>query len=117
MFSRRCIRLISLPRTLPSRNPHVRNVSLNPFRDNKVPPAVDEKVAVPSNYRPSTSSVLHPPLKLVSAVAARPKREKRRLPLFPEGTQWTGILGDSAGDDAFVVGKYYLGTPTKWVLI
>lgn len=95
----------------------MRNVSLNPFRDKNVPPAVDEKVAAPLNYRPSTSSELNTPLKLVSAVAARPKREKRRLPLFPEGTQWTGILGDSAGDDAFIVGKYYLGISTKWVLI
>ena len=86
-----------------------RQVSLGLFRDKKV---VAEKSAVPSIYHTGTYGAIYPPLKLSSAVAARPKREKRRLPLFPDdGPEWSGIRGDSAGDDAWVVGKYYLGTP------
>lgn len=66
------------------------------------------KCGVPSLYDAGTSEI-YPPLRLETAVSARPKRETRRIPLFPEGDQWKGIKGDSAGDDAWVLGKYYLG--------
>ena len=86
---------------------HSRQLSLGLFRDKKVVP---EKSTVPSIHHAGTSGGFYPPLKLSSAVSAMPKREKRRLPLFPdEGPEWAGIRGDSAGDDAWVVGKYYVG--------
>ena len=85
-----------------------RPLSLGLFREKKPP---DVKVTVPSVHHINT---FYPPLKLSSAVSARPKREKRRLPLFPEGDEWQGIKGGSGGDDAWVHGKYYLGTiPSK----
>lgn len=84
-----------------------RSVSLSLFRDKKDP--ITEKIAVPSIHHTGTSGAFYPPLKLRSAVSARAKRDKRRLPIFPDGYQWTGILGGTAGDDAWVVGKYYLG--------
>lgn len=62
--------------------------------------------AVPAILYPE---YLVPPLKFCTAVSARPKRDKRRLPLFPDGQEWNDIKGGSAGDDAWVVGKYYLG--------
>lgn len=77
----------------------------------KIPPVVETKITVPSIY--NTGPSLYPPLKLSSAVSARPKREIRRVPLFPDNHHWTNILGDSAGDDAFVIGKYYLGIPSE----
>jgi hypothetical protein len=64
---------------------------------------------VSSIHHTGTSGAFFPALRLHSAVSARPKREKRRMALFPEEGDWTGILGDTAGDDAWVVGKYYLG--------
>jgi len=114
MFPRHCFRHSGPSRgffpTTPT-TPFVRQtrkVSLGLFREKKVAP---EKSDVPSIHHTGTYGAFYPPLKLSSAVAARPKREKRRLPLFPdEGPEWTGIRGDSAGDDAWVVGKYYLGT-------
>jgi hypothetical protein len=60
------------------------------------------------------STTVYPVLKLSSAWSARPKREKRRQPIFPEGGSWTDIRGDTAGDDAWVVGKYYLGMNPCW---
>lgn len=89
-----------------------RTLSLGLFREKKKAPVADpssNKSTVPSIHDTGTSGAFYPSLKLHSAVSARPKREKRRLPLFPEGGEWTGILGDTAGDDAWVVGKYYLG--------
>lgn len=84
-----------------------RSISLSLFREKKDP--VTEKSAVPSIHHTGTSGAFYPPLKLDSAVSARAKRDKRRLPIFPDGHQWTGIRGGTAGDDAWVVGKYYLG--------
>ena len=84
-----------------------RSVYLSLFREKKDP--VIEKSAVPSIHHTGTSGAFYPPLKLNSAISARAKRDKRRLPIFPDGYQWTGILGGTAGDDAWVVGKYYLG--------
>jgi len=114
MFPRHCFRHSGPSRgffpTTPT-TPFVRQtrkVSLGLFREKKVAP---EKSDVPSIHHTGTYGAFYPPLKLSSAVAARPKREKRRLPLFPDdGPEWAGIRGDSAGDDAWVVGKYYLGT-------
>ena len=84
-------------------------ISLELFGEKKrSAPEKTIKSAVPSIHH--TGGAVYPSLKLCSAVSARPKREKRRLPLFPEEGEWTGILGDTAGDDAWVVGKYYLGT-------
>src|SRR5579859_5950420 len=102
----------SLVRCLRAHGPrHSRSVvSLGLFRDKKLPKTDPSKCAVPSIYGAATSGTLYPALRLHSAVAARPKRETRRLPLFPDGEQWTGILGDSVGDDALIAGKYYLGT-------
>ena len=94
----------------------VRCVSLGIFRDKKVPRTQahtqqpPETAAVPSIHRTST---VYPPLRLVTAVSARPKRDKRRLPIFPPGNDWGDIRGGSAGDDAWVVGKYYLGMYCK----
>jgi hypothetical protein len=91
-----------------------RTFSLGLFREKKKAPAADppsSKSPVPSIHHPGTSGAFYPALKLHSAVSARPKREKRRLPLFPEEGEWTGILGDTAGDDAWVMGRYYLGNP------
>ena len=83
-----------------------RSVSLGLFREKKPPSTDSDGVsAVPSIQYTSVST----PLKFSSAVSARPKRETRRLPIFPDGQQWTGIRGGTAGDDAWVVGKYYLG--------
>ena len=90
-----------------------RSVSLGLFREKKGP-AVTEKSAVPSIHHTGTSGAFYPPLKLNSAISAQAKRDKRRLPIFPEGHQWTGIRGGTAGDDAWVVGKYYLGIYTLW---
>src|SRR5271169_10805 len=86
-----------------------RSVSLGLFREKKVTTSTTEKSAVPSIHHTGTSGAFYPPLRLNSAVSARPKRETRRLPIFPDGNQWTGIRGDTVGDDAWVVGKYYLG--------
>lgn len=86
-----------------------RSVSLGLFREKKVPTSTTEKSAVPSIHHTGTSGAFYPPLRLHSAISARPKRETRRLPIFPDGNQWTGIRGGTAGDDAWVVGKYYLG--------
>src|SRR5579859_5351154 len=83
---------------------HRRPLSI--FRDKKPP----DKCNVPSIHRTGTSGAFYPALKLHAGVSARPKRATRRLPLFPDGPHWSGIKGDSAGDDAWVVGKYYLGT-------
>src|SRR5271169_5953511 len=112
MFPRHCFHRSGRGRgtLFPTQPPfarQTRKVSLGLFRDKKVAP---EKSDVPSIHHTGTYGAFYPPLKLSSAVAARPKREKRRLPLFPDdGPDWVGIRGDSAGDDAWVVGKYYLG--------
>ena len=93
-----------------------RSVSLGIFREKKVPPT-PEKSTVPSIHHTGTSGAFYPPLKLHSAISARAKRDTRRLPIFPDGgTRWMGIRGDTAGDDAWVVGKYYLGTIySRWI--
>src|SRR5438046_7088838 len=75
-----------------------RSVSLGLFRERKVPPC-DESVTAPSIHDTGNSGAFYP-LKLHSAISARAKRDKRRLPIFPEGNQWTGIRRDTAGDDA-----------------
>ena len=91
-----------------------RSVSLGLFREKKGPGT--EKSAVPSIHHTGTSGAFYPPLKLHSAISARAKRDKRRLPIFPDGYQWTGIRGGTAGDDAWVVGKYYLGKTHLFLL-
>jgi hypothetical protein len=78
---------------------------LSLFRDKKV----SDKCSVPTIHRTGTSGAFYPALKLQAGVSARPKRATRRLPLFPEGQRWSDVRGDSAGDDAWVIGKYYLG--------
>jgi hypothetical protein len=102
--SRHCISRIH--RRLPA---STRCVSLGIFRDKKVPPPPDPGAKVPSILRANT---VVPPLRFAPAVSARPKRDKRRLPIFPPGNDWGEIRGGSAGDDAWVMGKYYLGTLT-----
>jgi serine/threonine protein phosphatase PrpC len=91
-----------------------RSVSLGLFREKKNP--ITEKSAVPSIHHTGTSGAFYPPLKLHSAISARAKRDKRRLPIFPDGRQWTGIRGGTAGDDAWVMGKYYLGKPPLFLV-
>src|SRR5579871_747295 len=101
-----------------SRHNQLRNLSLSLFRDKKSASSQDTtKCGVPSIHHAGTSDSVYPPLRLESAVSARPKREKRRIPLFPEGGPFHDIRGDSAGDDAWVLGKYYLGTRVFCVLI
>lgn len=75
-----------------------------------------DKCSVPTIHRTGTSGAFYPPLKLHAGAAARPKRATRRLPLFPEGQRWSDVRGDSAGDDAWVIGKYYLGTFLSWCM-
>jgi len=83
----------------------IRPRPLSLFRDKKAP----DKCSVPTIHRTGTSGAFYPAIKLHAGVAARPKRATRRLPLFPDGQRWSDVRGDSAGDDAWVIGKYYLG--------
>jgi hypothetical protein len=80
------------------------------FRKHKSVPADNPiKASVPSVHHTDSARDHCPRLKLSTACAARPKREKRRQRIFPEGVEWGEIRGDTAGDDAYIVGKYYLG--------
>jgi hypothetical protein len=110
MFPRHSFLPIRYLSKSPSRYIQFRNVSLSLFRDKKPSsPPEGAKCGVPSIIHTGTADSVYPSLRLDAAVSARPKRETRRIPLFPEGDQYNDIKGDSAGDDAWVLGKYYLG--------